>query len=67
MVDSQQGALNSNAQSDDHRSEYTAPKLMVFGAVGALTQAGSQLSGEGTVNMMGVFMCMGGMKNDPMC
>ena len=66
MVDSQQSVLNSSAQSDDHRSEYKAPKLMVFGAVGTLTQAGTLLSGEGTV-MMNVLMCKGGMKSDPRC
>jgi hypothetical protein len=66
MVEPQQSVLNSNAQSDDHRSEYTAPKLMVFGAVGTLTQAGTRLAGEGTV-MMNVLMCMGGMKSDPRC
>ena len=66
MVDTQQSVMHSNAQSDEHRNEYAAPKLTVFGAVGALTQAGTQLSGEGVV-MNNMLMCMGGMKNDPRC
>ena len=61
MVDTQQHALNSKAQYSD-REAYAAPRLIVFGAVGALTQSGSNLNGEFMNDM-----CTPGMRQDPMC
>ena len=41
----------------DEREAYFPPKLKVFGPVGALTQAGTGMMGEGMIDPMGVLKC----------
>ena len=56
MTDVKNAAKQREAQPAN-RDEYAAPKLKVFGAVGALTQAGTlgtaeSMPGQGTLTMM---------------